>query len=259
MTPAPRGELPVLGVRQGPVAEALGAVAPLLSDLLLQQLGDEAVEAVLRGGGDLRRGRGQVQLAGVHARAVRPGESHLAEIQSRHGGGRGAGDAPHQPVALLPLLQPLQGAVARPRVPEEEEAAQEVDGLEHREREGGQVVAVQVERDQAGEVLERAFLDVQQPVPVQVQHLQLHQVAEPRPGHVGQQVPPEVEHLEAAEASEGVARQIAQQVVVEVEVLQPQQVLEGSVVDHVDAVLLEVQVPGARGRRAKEQKGGLWI
>ena len=251
-TSGPRGELPLL--RQRPVAEALGPVPHLLPELLLQQLGDQAVEAVLGGGGDLRGGRGQVQLPRVRAGAVHLGKDHVAEVQARHGGGRGAGDVPHQLVALHPLLQPLEGAVALPGISEEEESSQEEDGLEHGEGEGGEVVAVQVQRDEAGQVLEGSLLDEQQLVPVQVEGLQLHQVAEPGPGHVDQTVPAQVEHLDAAEALEGESREIAQQVVVEVEVLQPQQVLKGLVVDHVDPVLLEVQVPETRRRFKPEPR-----
>lgn len=53
-------ELPILWLQQCPVAEALCTVPHFLSELLLEQLGNEAFEAVLRGGDDLRWGRGQV-------------------------------------------------------------------------------------------------------------------------------------------------------------------------------------------------------
>ena len=239
----PRGEQRILRVREGGVAEALCAVAHLVPELPLEQPGDEAVEAVLRGGQHRHRGRRGVQLGGVHAGAVGPAEHDLAEVQAGNGGGRGTGDVAHQLVALHPLLQPLQGAAALPGVLEEVEAPQEVHGLEDGEGQRGEVVAVEVKGDQAGEILKGALLNGEQAVSVQVEDLQLHQVTEPGLGHVGQQVPSEVERLEAGEALEGVPGQVRQQVVIEVEVLQPQQVLEGLVMDDVYAVLLKVQVP----------------
>lgn len=247
LTSDPRRELPVLWLPQGPVAAAVRAV----SHLLLQQLGDEAVEAVLRGGGDPGGGRGQVQLCGVHARAVHTGEGHLAEIQSRHGGRGGARDVPHQLVVFHPLLQPLEGAVTLPGVSEEVEATQEVDGLENGEGKRGEVVAVQVERDETGQVRESAFFNVTQLVPVQIQDLQLHQVTEPGLGNIDQLVPTQIQHLEAHEALKRKPGQITQQVIIEVEILQSHEVLEGLFVDHVDTVLLEVQVP----ETAQKQRG----
>lgn len=231
------------GVQQSSVPQALRPVPHLFPELLLEQLGDQAVETVLRGREDLRRHCGQVQLPRIQARPIHPGEDYLAQIQADHGGRGGAGDVPDQLITLHPLLKILQRAVTFPGVPEEVEASNEVDRLEDREGQGTKVVAVEVEGDQTGQVLKGALLDIDQAVAVQVEDLQLHQVAEPGLGNVGELVAPQVEHLEAAKALEGHPRQLRQQVVVEVEVLQAHEVLKGLVVDHVDAVLLEVQVP----------------
>ena len=62
---------------------------------------------------------------------------------------------------------------------------QEINGLKDRKREAGEVVAVQVEGDQAGQVLKGPFLNVNKLVSVEVQNLQFHQVAEPGVGHIG--------------------------------------------------------------------------
>ena len=120
---------------------------------------------------------------------------------------------------------------------------QEVDGLEDGESQGRQVVAIEVEGDEAGEVLEGTLFDAVQLVPVQVEHFQLHQIAKPGVRNVGKQVPTQIEHFKSGEALEGLHREVRQHVVVQVEVLQTPEVLEGLVVDDVDPVLLQVEVP----------------
>lgn len=156
-----------------------------------QQLGEEVAEPAHSGGcwlwGQAWAGHDAVQLLTVHTEAKGGGpKGHLADVQTGHGARGGTQHISDEARALHPVPQPFQGAVTAPGVTEEKEAAREEAGLECGPGKHGEVVAIEMQSEEALEVLEGDLLHEGDPVAIQVEQLELGQVGKPGRRHAAQ-------------------------------------------------------------------------